>query len=63
MLHGLFSSYGEQGLLFVSGYGLLVAVASLAAEQDCRARGLQIVVECMSVTGSEPTGKQFKEGK
>ena len=24
---------------------------------------LQIVVECMSVTGSEPTGKQFKEGK
>ena len=30
--HGLFSSCGEQGLLFVAVHGLLIAVASLAAK-------------------------------
>ena len=30
--HGLFSSGGEQGLLFVVVRGLLIAVASLVAE-------------------------------
>ena len=35
---GLFSSCGEQGLLFVAVRGLLIAVASLAAEHK---RGLQ----------------------
>ena len=29
---GLFSSYGERGLLFVAVLGLLIAVASLVAE-------------------------------
>ena len=29
---GLFSSCGEQGLLFVAVHGLLIAVASLVAE-------------------------------
>ena len=27
-----FSIYGERGLLFVAGHGLLIAVASLVAE-------------------------------
>ena len=30
--HGLFSSRGEPGLLFVTVHGLLIAVASLVAE-------------------------------
>ena len=30
--HGLFSSCGERGLLFVAVRGLLIAVASLVAE-------------------------------
>ena len=30
--HRLFSSCGEQGLLFVAVHGLLIAVASLVAE-------------------------------
>ena len=30
--HGLFSSCGERGLLFVAVCGLLIAVASLVAE-------------------------------
>ena len=31
--HGLFSSCGEQGLLFLAVHGILIAVASLVAEQ------------------------------
>ena len=30
--HGLFSSCGERGLLFIAVHGLLIAVASLVAE-------------------------------
>ena len=33
-LAGLFSSCGAQGLLFVAVCGLLIAVASLVAEQE-----------------------------
>ena len=36
-----FSSCGEQGLLFVAGRGLLIAVASLVAEHGLQVRGLQ----------------------
>ena len=39
LLCKLFSSWGEQGLLFVALCGLLLAVASLAAEQDSRHKG------------------------
>ena len=31
-MHGLFSSCGERGLLFIAVRGLLIAVASLVAE-------------------------------
>ena len=36
-----FSSCGEQGLLFVTVHGLLIAVASLVAEHGLEARRLQ----------------------
>ena len=38
---GAFSSCGEPGLLFVAVHGLLVAVASSAAEHGLYVRGLQ----------------------
>ena len=36
-----FSSCGERGLLFVAVRGLLIEVASLVAEHELPARGLQ----------------------
>ena len=38
--HGLFSSCGEQGLLFAV-HGLLIVVASLVVEHRLQVRGLQ----------------------
>ena len=53
-VHGLFSSYGERGLLFVTVPGLLIVVVSLVAEHgalDTRpsvvvAHGLNCSVAC-----------------
>ena len=44
-----FSSCGGRGLLFVVVHGLLVVVASLAAEHRLRARGLQQLWRAASV--------------
>ena len=41
LLPGLFSSYNEQGLLFVVGCGLLFVGAPLVGEHRLKARGLQ----------------------
>ena len=52
-VHGLFSSCGEWGLLFVVVHGLLIVVASFVAEHGFQGHGLQqlwhvgsVVVAC-----------------
>ena len=41
LLRGLFSSWGERGLLFIAVHGLLIAVASLVAEHGLQVHGPQ----------------------
>ena len=49
-----FSSCGEQGLLFITVRGLLIALASLAAEHGLQARGLkQLWLAGFSSCGSQ----------
>ena len=43
LLCRLSSSSGEQGLLFVALCRLLISLASLVAQPDSRARGLQLL--------------------
>ena len=52
LLQGLFSSCGEQGLLFIEVYGLLIVVASLVAEYGLRAQASVVVVPRLQSTGS-----------